>query len=137
MLILEDSAEKLNLGDFVELEKLVGASLPSAFKKFYLAHNGGYIENKDLVAQDFVYSIHGFDSVKHGDSTIEESYADFLDSYEYLSGLVPFAFDEGGNNYMLSLRVDDYNSIYLWLHEEEELRLVFHSFEDFVEGLGK
>jgi hypothetical protein len=135
MLDFEDSASPITIGDFSGLENIVGGALPNSFKKFYLKRNGGYLASKNLYADDYIYSIHGFDSIKHGDSTIEQSYEDFVESYGELEGLVPFAFDEGGNNYMLSIRSSDYGRIYLWLHEEEELRPVFESFDLFEKGL--
>lgn len=135
MLSLEDAGVSIGLGDFAELEKLSGGRLPQSFKRFYLKNNGGYIENKRLYAEDFVYSIHGFDSIKVGEPPIEVSYMDYVENDESFSGLIPFAFDEGGNNYMLSVRATDYGVVYLWLQDEEELRRVFSSFDDFEKGL--
>ncbi|WP_162864765.1 SMI1/KNR4 family protein, partial [Pseudomonas viridiflava] len=64
MLNLEDAGLSIDLGDFAELERLAGGRLPQSFKKFYLKNNGGYVENKRLYGDEFVYSIHGFESVK-------------------------------------------------------------------------
>ena len=135
MLNLEDAGLNIDLGDFAELERLAGGRLPQSFKKFYLKNNGGYVENKRLYGDEFVYSIHGFDSIKFGEPPIETSYADFLENDESFSGLIPFAFDEGGNSYMLSVRPADYGVVYLWLQDGEELRKVFNSFDDFEKGL--
>lgn len=135
MLTLEDSEKKINLGDFADLENLVGRRLPQSFKRFYLRNNGGYIDNKHLYSGDTTYSIHGFEPVKYGESTIEANYTDFLEGYDFFRRLIPFAFDEAGNNYVLSLRLEDYGVVYLWLHEEERFLRVFESFDLFIYGL--
>ncbi|QKZ03788.1 SMI1/KNR4 family protein [Pseudomonas eucalypticola] len=135
MLDFEDSELPINLGDFSHIESLAGGALPSSFKKFYLLRNGGYLESKELYGDECVYDIHGFESLKHGDLPIEQLYQDLVESYEFLAGLVPFAFDQGGNNYLVSLRAEDYGKIYIWLHDEEELKPVFDSFEFFEKGL--
>ncbi|EGH74623.1 SMI1/KNR4 family protein [Pseudomonas syringae] len=135
MLILENSGANISLKDFYELENLAGGKLPQSFKKFYLKNNGGYIENKRLYGDEYVYSIHGFESIKGGNPGVEASYLDFIENDESFTGLIPFAFDEGGNSYLLSLRPDDYGNIYLWLQEEDEMQKVFDDFESFEKGL--
>ncbi|GKQ48667.1 SMI1/KNR4 family protein [Pseudomonas syringae pv. theae] len=135
MLKLEESGVEVNLGDFAELERLVGGKLPQSFKKFYLKNNGGYIDNKRLYGDEYVYSIHGFESIKEGNPGVEVSYLDFVENDKLFLGLVPFAFDEGGNSYLLSVRPDDYGFIYLWLQEDDELKKIFDDFESFEKGL--
>ncbi|MCF5221868.1 SMI1/KNR4 family protein [Pseudomonas syringae] len=135
MLILENSGANISLKDFYELENLAGGKLPQSFKKFYLKNNGGYIENKRLYGDEYVYSIHGFESIKGVNPGVEAAYLDFVENDESFTGLIPFAFDEGGNSYLLSLRPDDYGNIYLRLQEEDEMQKVFDDFESFEKGL--
>lgn len=137
MLTLDEPGVKLNLEDFSELKKLAGGCLPQAFKKFHLKNNGGYTQNKRLTGAEYIYSIHGFDSIKAGEPPIEFSYGDFIENYPSHTGLIPFAFDEGGNYYIVSVREVDYGFIYLWLQEDEELQKIFDDFDSFLTGLNQ
>ncbi|MCF5268754.1 SMI1/KNR4 family protein, partial [Pseudomonas syringae] len=73
--------------------------------------------------------------IKGGNPRVEAAYLDFVENDESFTGLIPFAFDEGGNSYLLSLRPDDYGNIYLRLQEEDEMQKVFDDFESFEKGL--
>ncbi|EAN5126954.1 SMI1/KNR4 family protein, partial [Salmonella enterica] len=52
-----------------------------------------------------------------------------------LKKMVPFAYDEGGNCFLLSLRDKDYGKVYIWLMDEKELAFVSESFDEFINEL--
>ncbi|KDN10139.1 hypothetical protein GAPWKB30_1247 [Gilliamella apicola] len=49
--------------------------------------------------------------------------------------MIPFAYDEGGNCFLLSLKNENYGEIYIWLMDEKELVLVSESFDSFINKL--
>ncbi|MFW0767459.1 SMI1/KNR4 family protein [Trabulsiella odontotermitis] len=49
--------------------------------------------------------------------------------------MIPFADNERGNCFLLSLRDIDYGRIYIWLMDEKELGFVSQSFDEFINAL--
>lgn len=131
-LILEDSGQALSVQELIEFQNGFGVQLPLAFRQFYLAHNGGDLSDGNA---DNDFLLGGFTPIKYGAAPIEVVYRDLVDSLPSLEGLIPFAYDFGGNSYLLSLRNDDYGSIYLYLMDEEDLAFVCESFEEFMAEL--
>ncbi|EDA2188095.1 SMI1/KNR4 family protein, partial [Salmonella enterica subsp. enterica serovar Montevideo] len=70
-----------------------------------------------------------------GDLPIENIYSDLIDVFSNLKKMVPFAYDEGGNCFLLSLRDKDYGKVYIWLMDEKELAFVSESFDEFINEL--
>ncbi|RYJ38031.1 SMI1_KNR4 domain containing protein [Flavobacterium anhuiense] len=130
-LILEESEQKLTIKEISEFEKLFNCSLPNSFKEFYLLNNGGHYteENQNR------FILGGFNSIKYGDLPIEKLYTDLIEDFNKLSQMIPFAYDYGGNCFLLSLKKEDYNSIFLWLMDEKELVFVSRSFDLFISDL--
>lgn len=137
MLALEESAEKINLGDFKEVERLANGVLPREFKSLYMKNNGGYPSVTEFDGAELRFSINGFNSIKHGRPSIEMLISSFYCNYESIWGLVPFAYDDGGNTFMLSIKLADYGKVYLWLHEEEILEFVVLSFDEFLKSVAR
>lgn len=131
-LILEDSGQALNVQELDEFQQRFDAQLPAGFRQFYLRHNGGNL-SEDNGDNDFLLG--GFTSIKYGVAPIEIVYRDLIDSVPSLQGMLPFAYDSGGNSFLLSLRKDDNGKIYLYLMDEGELALVCDSFDDFIAEL--
>lgn len=131
-LILEDSEQALSVQELIEFQDGFGAQLPVAFRQFYLEHNGGDLSDSN---GDNDFLLGGFTPIKYGVAPVEVVYRDLVDSLPSLEGLIPFAYDYGGNSYLLSLRNDDYGKIYLYLMDEDELAFVCTSFEEFMAEL--
>lgn len=78
----------------------------------------------------------GFNPIKYGDLPIEQLYRDLLGSFAELRNMVPFAYDDGGNCFLLSLKPDDSSGkIFIFLMDEKTLEFVADSFAEFVEEL--
>lgn len=135
MLDLEDSYGQISFADFIEVEKLVKSSLPQTFKKLYLHNNGGFPARTEFDGEEFCFSIGGFNPIRYGNPSIESLIKDFYRADGSMQCLVPFAYDDGGNTFMLSLRTEDYGKVYLWLQDEERMELVISSFDSFVAAL--
>ncbi|MBD8708750.1 SMI1/KNR4 family protein [Pseudomonas sp. CFBP 13711] len=119
----------------MELENLVKGSLPQVFKKIYLHNNGGFPSKTEFDGDDFCFSIGGFNPIRYGNPSIESLIKDLNRGDGVMQSLVPFAYDDNGNTFMLSLRDEDYGKVYLWLQDEERMESVISSFDNFVAAL--
>ncbi|MBT0567976.1 SMI1/KNR4 family protein [Williamsia sp. CHRR-6] len=132
---LDDSESPISRGDLAPIERMYEAALPTAVTEFYLANNGGYPAGNRVRGDEFIFSINGFHPIKHGALPIEQLARDYLESTPSLAGMLPFAYDDGGNGFMLSLRSHDRGHIYLWLHQEDRLMSVCRDFDTFLAGV--
>lgn len=131
-LIIEDSEKKITQDEFSEFEKKFSKIFPDSFREFYLENNGGYLP-ESVHPSPLLFS--GFNSIKYGKVSIEKIYQDLIDDFNELKDMVPFADDEGGDCFLLSLRDKDYGKIYIWLMDEKNLSFVSKSFDDFINEL--
>jgi cell wall assembly regulator SMI1 len=105
-----------------QAERQLGVSLPSDYRDFLLAHNGGHprpnvfplFGNKsgDQAMLEWFFGIHSGENYNLMD---EASY--FRDRVP--RNLLPIAADPGGNLICLSVSGPDRGIIYFWAHEEE------------------
>jgi len=135
MLDLEESESSIDMGDFSQIELLAGGKLPPLFKRIYLKNNGGFPEATEVEGDEYVFSINGFNSIKFGKLTIEKLMQDYAGQDSGLEGYVPFAYDDGGNSFMLSLKKQDAGVVYLWIQGEMRLEKVCSSFDNFITSL--
>ncbi|WP_265094011.1 SMI1/KNR4 family protein [Cronobacter malonaticus] len=49
-----------------------------------------------------------------------------------MKDFVPFADDQGGNCFLISMRKKDYGKVYIWLMDEKELAFVIDSFDALI-----
>lgn len=112
---------------------LFDGRVPPAMLAFYRSANGGYLreegEDADPTGVAFLIPL-GDDPM-----CIEGLYQGYIQGFPHLARYIPFADDSFGNCYLLSLRDEDYGSIYLHLLDEEELMLIEDSFEELMRGL--
>ncbi|ELY2857458.1 SMI1/KNR4 family protein [Cronobacter dublinensis] len=127
-----DSEIGLTQDDFAEVEKKFNWTLPTTFKEFYLHHNGGELTD-EYADNDFLLS--GFIPFKYGSASIERTYKDLVDDFPALKEFVPFADDQGGNCFLISMRKKDYGKVYIWLMDEKELAFVIDSFDALINEL--
>lgn len=75
----------------------------------------------------------GFNPLKYGDLPIERLFGDLTESFGELRNMVPFAYDEGGNSFLLSIKQDDsLGKIFVFLMDEKELEFIADSFSEFI-----
>lgn len=135
MLDLEEPEAGICMNDFSQVESFAGGCLPPLFKKIYLRNNGGFPKATEVEGDECVFSINGFNSIKHGGLPIEKLMQEYALQDSSLKGCVPFAYDDGGNSFMLSLRKEDTGTVYLLIQAEMQLKRVCSRFEDFVYSL--
>lgn len=130
MLVLLVNAEKeLSGADLDSLEGVLGGRLPLEFRQLYLSSNGGYIDDAQggnglLLA--------GFVPVKYGRIPMELAYKELVEDFPHLKGHVPFAFDEGGNYFLLTLSGAEQGEVGLWIMDTEEYHVVADTFSEFL-----
>jgi cell wall assembly regulator SMI1 len=99
--------------DVSRLEQQVGRPLPDAYRSYLLAQDGGRLEaNSDAVKEIF------------GIGTDAPDWANMWRKLKVFAGrvpswLLPVAQDEYGNLFAISLRDQDFGSVWFWFHEEE------------------
>src|SRR5262244_1765469 len=136
---LADTEKRLTDEEFSTFERLFPRQLPLSFKTHYMSDNGGAPYEEDVEAGKWGLPVHGFNPIKYGNLTIEKMVKriERIDSEDDKFGTwaefsyVPFAFDQGGNTFFLSLRDSDYGSVYWLSHDGPRIGLISRSFEEF------
>jgi len=140
-----ETSDPIQLEDLIVIEKELKIKFPDKFKEHYLKYNGGYPEKRFFVWEKNVTTrINTFFTIKHEDlGSLESTYKDLVILEKYLpEGIVPFACDDGGNFFCISLRNRDYDHVYYCdnnhynvIDNEEYLTLLTNSFNDFLKEL--
>ncbi|HDT6507750.1 TPA: SMI1/KNR4 family protein [Klebsiella aerogenes] len=130
-LILEEQEKSLTQNDLFEFERIYRRPFPEGFKSFYIDNNGGYLPGNS----NNPFLLGGFIAIKYGNVSAEKTYQGLTDGFSELKEMVPFAYDDGGNCFLLSLKDRDYGKIYIWLMDEKELAFVSESFDEFINEL--
>ena len=130
---LSDSEQNLTREEMASFNVFFDNLLPPSFQYFYLENNGGYpLNNED----GNFFILGGFNPIKYGELPIEQLYNDLTECFGELRKMVPFAYDEGGNCFLLSLKEgDSFGEVFIFLMDEKELVTVADSFDEFIEEL--
>lgn len=130
---LTGSENKLTVYEINAFNTSFDNHLPASFLDFYLKNNGGY-PHKNEDGNPFMLG--GFNPIKYGDLPIEQLYRDLVESFGKLRNMVPFAYDDGGDSFLLSLKSDDsLGKVFVFLMDDKEVELVSGSFSEFLEEL--
>ncbi|EDA9553192.1 SMI1/KNR4 family protein [Salmonella enterica] len=129
---MKNQKKKLSSDELNEFNRYFDEKIPFSFIDFYSEFNGGYPPDN---GESNLFLLGGFNPIKYGDLPIENIYSDLIDVFSNLKKMVPFAYDEGGNCFLLSLRDKDYGKVYIWLMDEKELAFVSESFDEFINEL--
>ncbi|MBC7809956.1 MAG: SMI1/KNR4 family protein [Burkholderiales bacterium] len=133
---LFESASLLDESDLTYLEESQGIALPEDYRRFLLAHNGGYPELCVFPIDDFPRDTHAmvgwFFALEGAFSdtgavegyqglppTIEEALVDYRNRVP--SDLLPIARDPGGNLICLGVKGEQTGKVYFWDHNEESI----------------
>jgi hypothetical protein len=144
---LIETEHPITENEFHVFESRFVKKLPESFKNHYLRNNGGYISEEDKKAGKYGLSYFGeFNSIKFGYMPIEclvELYIDIFpancsevgvwEKYEF----VPFANDHECEPIFMSLRDNDYGSIYMCYEGRDIISHIFPSFDVFIKKLYK
>jgi len=105
----------INNYDLDEAEATMGIILPFDLRQHYLEYNGGSPYPCTYAFDDDFYEVNMFFPIKYGISSVEKTYNDTKNAVP--PGLLPIAYDSGGNLYCYSLVKPTIHSICYWDHE--------------------
>lgn len=125
---LKNSQEPVLEQDIDDLELMISAQLPLDFKQFLQVNNGG--RTLSVLSFPIYNNPNGDEGRTHTFYYLKHNYS-YKDTNDIRNKLlvfkdripryfVPFATDPGGNQLCISVRKQDYNTIYFWAHDEEE-----------------
>ena len=144
-MVFFETSDSLKPVDLENVENEFGIIFPADFKKHYLKYNGGYPEKDEFTWEDkSTTTINTFFSIKYkGFSNLEAVYRQVTIDDPYLPvGIFPFAVDDGGNFFCISVRLNDYDCIYYCnddhyesMEEEGYLELLTTGFGKFLDNL--
>ncbi|KAB1158919.1 SMI1/KNR4 family protein [Tenacibaculum aiptasiae] len=127
-----DTEKRITIKELDLFTESFNLNLPEEYKKHILKYNGGYPEDNYFQGKGINY----FHSIKYGE------YGSLEDTLKRISDVLPdnffpFAYDEGGNQFCISLRKEDYGKIYFCPMDMGEVvpELLVSSFEDFMSQL--
>ena len=131
----EQYEQKLTAEELAAFEQQYNIALPKAFKEHYLKYNGGYPPYENVKGKDHLFTINGFYPIKYGALSVEKIISDYEKSGVVFDGKIPFAYDNGGNIYLVSVAQDTCGYIYIVEAECVENKafvLVSETFTDFL-----
>ena len=129
---LRDGQTPLEERDLRAIKTTFGRSLPSEFRALYLSCNGGYPIGNRVAGPHFVFGINGFNPIRYGRLPIEILHRDYVEAFPETAGYLPFAYDDGGNSFMLRMNGEPYGEVCLWLADEHRWESVSPTFAEFV-----
>lgn len=139
------SSQKISKEELKAFEKENNFSLPQDYIDFILRNNGGlprkekrYIEIVDMDTGEFEFEIREFYSINYGDSMVLDILSLMAENETIPNYLFPFAGDYNESILCLSLREEDYGTVYfLCIHNTiyGELDKVASNFSDFANNL--
>lgn len=127
----EQSEKQVTQEELNNFEENFQVSLPDDFRQHYLNYNGGYPPYDYVKGLKNIFTINGFDSIKYGTLPIEQIIADHKKSGITFEKKIPFAYDNGGNVFLIS----EDGAIYILESEflkDKNYILVSESFTDFL-----
>lgn len=134
LISLVGTEKELSCADLDFMEGILGGRLPPEFRRFYLSSNGGYIDSaqggNDLLLAGFV-------PIKYGRIPMGIAYKELVEGFPQMKGRVPFAFDEGGNYFLLTVSGEELGEVGLWIMDTEEYHVVADTFSEFLTCLSR
>ena len=119
---ISDSQPPIQHHDITAIEQQLGIQLPSDYRTFLLAHNGGHPEPNTFPIQSFYADQYGllewFVCISPNDpNDLAHMMSTFHDRIP--SNVLTIARDPGGNLLCMALTGANLGTVYYWDHEEE------------------
>ena len=118
----EQSEQQLTITELITFENSFSRNIPIDF-------------NENLKGLQNNFTINGFYPIKYGRLPIEKIIKDYKNSGIDFIDKIPFAYDNGGNIYLISIETNTYGYVYILevdFLEEKNYILVSKSFSDFL-----
>lgn len=137
-MVFEQTEKELTEAEILNFENLINTKLPNDFISHYLLYNGGYPPFEKVEGVKHQFTINGFMPIKYGSLPIEKVIEDYKKSGIFFENKIPFAYDNGGNIYLMASEQTDYGKVYIaeveFLNDENHEHLVSNSFSEFLAG---
>ena len=120
----EKIGQNISLNEIKEFEEEVKIDLPQEVKEFYLLHNGGVPKQYIYRREDDIYVINHFMPIKneiYEDLTIEQVYVEMIEDEIFPEKYLPFALEESGGYFLISLIREEYGYVYYWNSEYDDI----------------
>lgn len=105
-------------------ERAIGVALPAPLRAFWARHNGGWPEDDE----PHPLGVHGYVPLGDGPTCAVALHGDLVEANPDFAGLIPFAYDAGGNTF-LAPRAGSVGRPVLWLHQEGAAVALDHPLE--------
>ena len=131
----EQYEQQLTAEELTAFEYQYDIALPKDFKEHYLQYNGGYPPYENVKGKQHLFTINSFYPIKYGVLPVEKIISDYEKSGIVFEDKIPFAYDNGGNIYLISVAQNTYGYIYIVEAEragDKAFVLVSESFTDFL-----
>ncbi|GIJ96078.1 hypothetical protein CAPN001_06470 [Capnocytophaga stomatis] len=131
-----------SIEDISKLQQHFDIKLPKELINHYLKYNGGYPEKRYFQKDDDFYRIDSFYPITNeGASLFHALECMPFDDLEWFPNyLIPFASTAGGDDFCISIRKEDYGSIWLFLTDyaddwNKAMIFLASSFDNFIHSL--
>ncbi|WP_316797271.1 SMI1/KNR4 family protein [Pedobacter agri] len=127
----EQTEKQLTESDLKNFEENFQINLPDDFRIHYLSFNGGYPPYEYVKGIKNIFTINGFNPIKYGSLHMEKIISDYRKSGISFENKVPFAYDSGGNVFLIS----EDGAVHILeaeFIENKDYILVSSSFADFI-----
>ena len=143
LLRTEEAGPKISDSDVASLEKKLGTRLPTAYREFLLAHNGGRPIPAGfplmLLGRSLPWRVHFFYAIRDSEESTDIDYNLELTRHTRPRGVIPIASDEGGRKIYLGIGPENYNQVFFGGFPEPggivQLTPIAARFEEFLSGL--
>lgn len=141
-LTIKYPASSVTREEIANFEKKYNIIFPDFYIEFLLVYNGVNTEEYLYTKGETSYPVNNFLPLSSGINASIELAFPFVTDPEFYdrNDMIPFAFDPGGKPYFLAIGETNYREVYygvLGLNEEETVRKIADSFEEFINGLQK
>jgi hypothetical protein len=135
MKIRSSKLKPITIDQVDSFEKMIGSKLPTDYREFLLASNGGdpgesVFDSGDelglLVVQEFL----GLGD-KTLDYTLERNYETYVLQDRLPAGMLPIASEPGGNLFCLGISPEHFGKVFFWDHELEDYEFQYE-FENMI-----
>lgn len=117
-IIVQDTKNMCTDEDILKIESKFNFKFPDEFKLFYLKYGSGKIKKNNVHLQSENWStitrFHGFYNINNG---IEKELENIYYEDWWYKYMIPFGYDEGGEDFCFSVDPSEYGTIYYFMSD--------------------
>lgn len=130
---IHNSSTPISKNDLDKLEEKIGYTLPDEVKLFYLKNNGGKPNPYCVHDNKRLYTVNAFLSIEEILHDLDWTEEDYIPNELDIKFVLPLAYDDFGNEFILYLDPDNYGKVYFYVPEDDmKIYGVWDSFNDFL-----